>query len=247
MTDYEQKYQEEKKQQLVLWKEMVISIFGVQFNNFEQISNRSEIIRVLNVIGKSKALNHTFMPSGGGLDLSGADYSNEEGLVELKFGGSLEVVNPETLTFHPVGENPEWWYFRLNTNPFAPCGVYDEISLEKEDAIQEVFKSASEKETEWAMSYYGEEVIEIEAGQYVDRSLWELNSLGHNENGNSIPFPKHARIVTRKFNGGDFVIFPTFSIYNNLSATYDGRHNKVNDKEFRTYIDAIVEGLSNKN
>ncbi|PFR26494.1 serine/threonine protein kinase [Bacillus cereus] len=247
MNEYERNYQEEKKKQLTLWKEMIVKIFGDELDNSMKITNRSRIIEILNTIGESEVLNHTFMPSGGGLDLSGAAFSNEEGRVELKFGESAKLVNPESLTFHPVGDNPEWWYFRLNTTPFEPSGVYEESQQEEEDAREEIFKTVSQKQVEWAMSYHGEEVLEIEAGKYVERYFWDINHLGYDEDGNLIPIPDNARVITRKINGGAFVVFPKLSLYNRNTSTYDGRHNKMTDEAFNSYINRIVDELTKSN
>lgn len=77
----------------------------------------------------------------------------------------------------------------------------------------------------------------------MDRQYWEMNHLGEDENGDSIRLPAKARLVTRKFNGGAFVIFFKFSAYNSVNGTYDARHNRMTDDEFRHYIEAIVDGL----
>jgi hypothetical protein len=236
MSNYQEIYQEKKKKQLLLWKEMIENLFGEESD--VSIKGRNEIVKNLNKIGSSKALNHTFIPSGGGLDLTGAAYSNESGKVELKFGSTCLIVNPESLNFHKIGDNPEWWYFRLETLPFESSGVYEVNQQE------EAFKSASNNEVEWKMRFYGEEVLEIEPGEYMERSYWDLNHLGYDEYGDEIPLPENARVVTRKYNGGAFVIFPKFSAYNHNPSTYDARHNKMDEDGFNQYISKIVEELN---
>lgn len=240
MSNYQEVYQEKKKKQLSLWKEMVVNLFGEESN--VTIKGRDEIVKYLNKVGSSKALNHTFIPSGGGLDLTGAAYSNESGKVELKFGSTSLIVNPGSFSLHKIGDNPEWWYFRLDTQPFEPSGVYDEDPEDNQEV--DAFKSASNREVEWQMSYYGEEVLEIEPGEYLERSYWDLSHLGYDEYGDEIPLPQYARVVTRKFNGGAFVIFPKFSAYNHNPSTYDARHNKMDDYGFKQYISKIVEELN---
>ena len=241
MSDYEKNYNETKMKQLALWREMASDFFGSKPNDTVEITDKRQIIKALNFIGKSKALNHTFMPSGGGLDLTNAVASNEKGLVELDFGGSAKIVNPDSFTFHPVGDNPEWWYFRLNTSPFAPSSVY-----EVEDEDEKAYTSVSDGEVAEQMKYYGEEVLEIAPGDYIDRSFWDINHLGYSESGHEIPLPKNARVVTRKYNGGAFVIFPKFSIYNHNPATYDARHNRMSDEQFELYVGEIVNKLAKK-
>ncbi|MDM5283119.1 serine/threonine protein kinase [Peribacillus frigoritolerans] len=242
MDEYQERYKKEREEQLSLWKEMTEEIFGELPNDSIKITDRNRIVEVLNAVGKSKASNHTFMPSGGGLDITSARFSDEIGKLELDFGGSYIIVYPESLTFHPVGDDPDWWYFRLNTMPFERSGVYEEFEKEEEQ-VEQVFKSTIEQSVEEQMKYSGEEVLEIEAGQYVDRGFWDIQHIGHDENGEPIPLPENARIVTRKFNGGAFVTFSKYSIYNQVSSTYDGRHAKVNDEKFHQYIVEIVEGL----
>lgn len=242
VSDYQERYKKEREEQLSLWKEMIEGIFGEVPNGSIKITDRNRIVEVLNAIGKSKASNHTFMPSGGGLDITGAKFSDEQGKLELDFGGSYIIVNPESLTFHPVGDDPDWMYFRLNTLPFERSGVYKEYQ-EEEEQIEQVFKSEIDRRVEEQMKYSGEEVLEIEPGQYIDRSFWDIQHIGYDENGNEIPLPENARVVTRKFNGGDFVTFSKYSLYNQVSSTYDGRHAQVDDEKFRQYCVEIVEGL----
>ncbi|PIC57026.1 serine/threonine protein kinase [Sporosarcina sp. P12(2017)] len=243
MSDYEKNYNETKMKQLDLWGKMVTELLGSKSEDTVEITDKSQIIKDLNFIGKNKALNHAFMPSGGGLDLTGAVASNEKGLVELNFGGSALIVNPDSFTFHPVGDNPEWWYFRLNTSPFAPSGVYE---VEEDDETEKTYKSALNREVAEDMKYYGEELLEIAPGDYIDRSFWDINHLGYNEYGEEIPLPKNARVVSRKYNGGAFVIFPKFSAYNHNPATYDARHNRVSDEKFGIYIKGIVNELAKR-
>lgn len=96
------------------------------------------------------------------------------------------------------------------------------------------------------MQFHGEELLEIKPGEYINPSFWDSDYIGYDENGDEIPFPQTARSVSRKHNGGDFVIFPRFSTYNSSPMTYDALHNKMTDKDFRNLvIDIIKENLSN--
>jgi hypothetical protein len=49
-------------------KERVVKIFGEEPTDSVKITSMNRIIEILNTIGKDKVLNHTFMPSGGGLN-----------------------------------------------------------------------------------------------------------------------------------------------------------------------------------
>ena len=242
MNDYQIRYRKKKEEQLELWRDMITELFD-EIPNSKAIHDPNEIIHVLSTVGVSEALNHTFFPSGGGLDLTNATFSNEDGKVELQFGSSAKVIKPHRLTFHAVGSTPEWWYFRLDALPFNLSGVYDEQEAKEEESV---YKSDINKRVEWLMSYSGEELLEISPGEYMDRSYWEINHLGFDENGQEIPLPSHARVIDRQHPGGSYVIFPKYSKYNNNSSTYDARHNKGTDEEFRNYIQNIVEQLNIK-
>ncbi|MCY9198918.1 serine/threonine protein kinase [Bacillus atrophaeus] len=244
MKDFAKKYQENKTKHLALWKELIDNIFNGLPADSVTITERNRIVEILNKIGKSEAEHHTFLPKGGGDDLFGSVFSNEEGLVELNFDGNDLLINPTTLTFHPIGENPEWWFFRIDTSPFNRSGVYEE-SQHAEDE-KGTFKSSSQKDLEWTMSFIGEEVLELTPGEYEDRGLWDNGFLGYDEDGRELRFPDTARIVTRMFNGGAYVIFPKYSLYNENSGTYDGRHNKFSNEEFADYVKTVVDGLEKR-
>lgn len=81
--------------------------------------------------------------------------------------------------------------------------------------------------------YDEEPLTEITPGNYTDYECYKYNDF------NGRPLPGSARQVVRILRG-DFVIFAKTSIYNKVSATYDGRHNKVNSDEFREYISRSV-------
>lgn len=238
MNDYKERDKEEKQEQIKLWKNTIVEIFNKEPNDVVSIFDENLISEILNKLGNSKAMNHTFMPSGGGLDLSGSEISNEKGKIELHFDEIVHIVNPQVLTFHPIGKNPEWWYFRLNTLPFEASGVYEDYTETK------VFKASSIKESEYLVEFHGEELLEIEPGKYIDASLWDLNFMGYDENGNEISIPQSARIVSRKHNGGDFVIFPKYSAYNASSHTYDARHNKMTGQEFHNAISQFLKEIN---
>lgn len=80
-----------------------------------------------------------------------------------------------------------------------------------------------------------EEVLEIQPGEYISRVYWDQGEWQGKE------LPETARVVTRHFSGS-FVIFRKTSMYNLTSSTYDGRHDKMSDDEFREYIQ--VKGVN---
>jgi hypothetical protein len=81
-----------------------------------------EMTRILARIGEEAPLNHVFHPDGGGLDLSGAVPSHEDGCIELDFDGSASVVRPVSMRLVLPRQDPlrEWAYFVLETGGLAP-------------------------------------------------------------------------------------------------------------------------------
>ncbi|MCY8061580.1 serine/threonine protein kinase [Bacillus spizizenii] len=245
MDDYQKMFHETRAEQMKLWRELAQDIFKEDVKNVQTIIDIDRIVEILNEVGENKALNHTFMPSGGGLDLEGSALSSEPGRIELRFSDyGAHIVEPVSLTFNPIGEDPEWWYYRINTKSFEPCGIYNEREDSQEENITETFKSSRDKEVEELSNYYGEEVVEISPKNYIDREHWNTGYYGYDENGYENRLPSNSRLITRMFNGGDFVIFSKYSTYNRTTGTYDGRHNKVNDEVFRSSINNVVKKLS---
>ncbi|MGK9269196.1 serine/threonine protein kinase [Bacillus inaquosorum] len=237
-------YQEMKAEQSELWRKLAEDIFKEKVNNVQTFKNLNEIVYILSRVGQSTAHNYTFTPSGGGNELADASLSLEQGRLELKFdGNSVEIIEPVSLTFNPIGSNPDWWYYRINTKSFDPSGVYKKINIDvNENNSTEAYKSAEDKEQERLLSLYGEPVLEIAPKEYIDISYQEQGYLDYDEDGNEIPLPANARIIQRRHNGGDFVIFPKFSPYS-THTEFDGGHSKVKDEEFRSFISAIVAKL----
>jgi hypothetical protein len=88
--------------------------------------------------------------------------------------------------------------------------------------------------------YSDEELCELSPGNYVSRVYWDEGEYREEK------LPPSARVVTRHFRGS-FVIFQKTSIYNKNSRTYDGRHNKMTDDEFRKYIQNAINHLKGPN
>ncbi len=199
------------------WQKALVGLFGVATPTSAEWEDMQDIKSVLQHVGRAEYSNHTFLPTGGGQDLSGAAAAAETGCLELHFAGGdiVHIAKPSRLSFVQSIGHMEWAYFRLELAPLPPSGVYDS-------------------------EYYSEEVsrehlTEIEPGEYLDHSYWEVGSCESDEDGNDIPLPETARFITRHF-GGSFVIFAKRSPYNLDTGTYDGRHNDVSAEEFRDYI-----------
>lgn len=198
------------EQQLPLWEALVRSFFPVCVPERSEWTSTDSILQVLNAIGESKALNHTFMPTSGGLDLIKALPSHEQGCIELRLDALPYIVKPQRLIFHSFpSSDPQWSYFRLETGTLQSTDVYDQL-----------------------VSSY-EELGEIDPGEYIHRE--HIDSGYYNRE----PLPSHARTVNRILSGS-FVIFSKASIYNRNNGTYDARHEKVGDERFREYIESVI-------
>lgn len=200
------------------WTETINKVFPNGIPERCEWIDRHSIVKILKIIGSIKNLNHMFFPRGGGLDVEGANISVEDECIEINTGGLIEIVKPSKLIFHSFNSDYEWFYFRLETKELKPTGIYD---YENEE-------------------YSDEELCELNPGNYISRSHWDYGEY------NDKKLPESARVVTRHFKGS-FVIFQKTSIYNHNSSTYDGRHDKMTDDEFRSYIQEVINKLKSKN
>lgn len=214
-----EKFESFKEENLYRWGKKIYEIFPNEIPESYIWNDIVEIVKILNIIGENN-LNHTFLPTGGGLDLTGADYSEEIGCIKLYFGFIYDIVKPYKLIFHSFGDSYEWAYFRLETYELEQSNVY-KTKLEN-----------------------NEEVVDLGNASYIDRKFWDMGFY-YDENQNKKEFDNNATVVTRHFNGS-FVIFAKSSIYNRVSSTYDGRHNKMSDERFRKYIRSAVDSLKEK-
>lgn len=193
------------------WVEVIKALFPYSVPAHAEWTDIKEIKIVLNLISHYDSLNHLFFPSGGGLDLDAVFDSYEDHCLELDFGGLRHVVNPRILTFESIGEDLLWNYFRLECNPMKP-----------------VLKSTPEDE-------FYEGVSEISPLEYVDYGVMEDGDLAKQYGYHVTDF---SRQIARQLKGS-FVIFSKSSFYNRTTGTYDGRHEKMSGKEFRTYIEKV--------
>lgn len=214
-----------RKVNLKQWKSILKEIFPNEMPARYKWTKRDDIIRILKKLGSIKGLNHTFFPSGGGLDLIGVNISTEPDCIELYFDGSVKIIKPDYLSFHSFGPEEkylEWAYFRLETKTLKPTGIYKRN-----------------------VDFIYEPLLEVSPGKYTNISYWEQGFLGYDENGEEIEIPDTARLVTRYLEGS-FVIFAKGSIYNQINETYDARHNKVSNEEFEKHIAEVVKKLKEK-
>ncbi|MFB5251184.1 serine/threonine protein kinase [Bacillus mycoides] len=199
--------------ELPKWEEMIKTLFKGDVPLNKEWHDPKAIVEVLNFIGKNNALNHTFLPQGGGLDLTGCKLSNEDGCIELKLESIGHVLKPKKLIFQWLSDaDYEWAYFLLELDSLEPSGVYGESS------------------------YPEEELVELSPGKYISRGYWDQGEY-YGE-----PLPQEARLIGRYLKGS-LVTFSKASLYNANSATYDGRHNKQSAESFKNHIQEAVTYL----
>ena len=189
------------------WIKIQNDLFNNSIPDCKEWSNKSDIINVLNLIGKVKDSNEVLFSSGGGLDLEGAGNSYEKGCIELNFKYAY-VVKPIKLLFQSFKDKPEWNYFRLETEELSPSGVYENDDDEQFDI---------------------EEVIELSPCYYI--------SMAHDETKeyNGKELPETARIVIRA-SKGSYLIVQKSGPYNDNPASYNGLHTTMDHKEFHQLI-----------
>jgi len=208
-----------REKNLKAWDDFLLALFNGTVPDSCTWETKTDIIKILNEIGKNPQINHTFFPTGGGLGLSGAGVSVEKDCIEIYFDEhAADIVRPKVLIFQSFGRPYEWAYFRLETKDLEQSGIYENLQGQRE------------------------ELTEISPGEYVDRSHWDEGFYGYDESGRDEPLPDTARVVTRFFSGA-FVIFAKGSTYNAISGTYDGRHSKMTAEEFKQYIGGTVKKL----
>lgn len=241
MDSYNDRKIKNINKQIILWEKMIMELFKEKPDEVREINDKDEIVEILNSIGMHKASNHTFLPSGGGLDLISARKSFEKDKIELDLDGMPHIVKPKSLKLYVLDENPEWWYFKLNTSTFNSTDIYNEVPLPEKDI--DIFNKSSEEQLEWRHAFRGEELVELEPEKYVNRDFWDLNHYGNDQNGNETEYP---RLIVRGNNGGSFVIFSKLSTLNKLKGkndAYGGLHNMVNDEDYNSYLKNLIENI----
>lgn len=200
------------------WAHLQTKLFPISTPLRAVWTDPAELVKILDLLGKRSNMNHLFFPNGGGLDLKAASFSEREaGCIELDFGGAAYLLKPHRLMFESFGYEAQWNYFRLEAAELAPSGTYEEFDAK----------------------YGHEELTDLGEEGYVDRGHWDEQEYRGD------PLPPGSRVVVRYFRGA-FVIFEKTSLYNKVSETYDGRHNKMNADEFRDYIGKVVVMLKQR-
>jgi serine/threonine-protein kinase len=199
------------------WRAAIGKAFGNAPPQSAQCTALDEMVRVLTPF-MGENLNHTMMPGGGGFDMDGIARARE--LACLEFSSSpkcVTVFRPAVLFFEHLSDSPWNSFFLVETRPLEASGVYggDETTYE--------------------------EVLEVAPGKYVSRGHLDEGHMGYDEEGREIPLPEGNRLVCR-YMTGRFLIVAKASLWNLVSATYDGRHDSMSAAEIRRQIEREIAG-----
>jgi serine/threonine-protein kinase len=195
------------KRNLKEWIDIQTRIFPRGFPQRVVWTGIDEICAILKLVAGTGSLNHTFLPSGGGQDLTEVALTSEPGLIRLKLGTNV-VFKPKSLSFESFGPGSPWNYFRLEAEEIPPSGTPGAVVMPGE--IDEL-------------------LCELTPGTYISPYAWENGEyLGR-------PLPHDAEPVTRTLKGA-FMLVAKRSWYNLDATTYDARHQQVSGDAFRDYI-----------
>ena len=190
------------------WSELERIIFPMSVPKYAIWTDIDAICSVINSFSRIHSLCHTFYPTKGGNDVTGASRAGEPGFISLHVcGRQRDILKPKELTFESFGGDPQWNYFRLEAEPVPATGIPNCLH--------------STGKAEWLTEY--------EDGVYISREHWENNDYYGDD------LPPYARPIVRYLRGS-FVFFGKRSYYNRIDDTYDARHDECSEDHFRSII-----------
>lgn len=127
--------------------------------------------------------------------------------------GSCFVVKPKCLCYEGFDKKYSWSYFLLELDTLSPV----------------ICSNASNHE--YLVEDYPAHYVSAE---YVQYGVYDYDS--------GISLPDGYKAVTRYLNGKLLIVLKN-GPYNQISATYDGRHGLCSNSEFRKYINILIETI----
>lgn len=201
------------------WRFVANRIFGDDIPARSEYREPATIVKILNILASTSAMNHMMFPGGGGLDFTSAEMAAEQGFIYIHTEGNINIIEPKALYFESF-DDAEWNYFLIESETIEP--------------IKDI------KVSEFGEQYLVEDI----PGHYVkaDDAMYGVYDY---ETG--IPLPKNHRTASR-YTQGKFLIVMKLSGYNQIPSTYDGRHSVMSNDELRKYFlrlqKTIVYGIS---
>lgn len=208
-------YSDRLKKELNEWRFVANRIFRDDVPVRTEYQDPTTIVRVLNVLASSSAMNHMLLPESGGLDFSYADIAPEAGFIYIYTKGGINVIKPKALYFESF-QDSRWNYFFIEAENVEPI-----------DGVP--------------VSRFGDQLlVEDTHGHYVkaDDAVY-----GVYDYDSGLPLPIDYKIVNR-FTQGKFLIVMKISPYNHIPSTYDGRHAMMSNEELRNYFERMQKEIA---
>lgn len=188
-------------------------LFGDNQPESSAWGNVQQIIKILNIIGSFPVYNHMMFSDTGGLDFQYAEEANEKGCIYIyDTMGYCFVVKPKKLYYESFDEDYRWNYFQLEL-----------------DTLQPIIKENGEIAYEYLVEDYPGKYV---SGVYSQYGVYDYDS--------GEKLPENYKIVNRYLKG-KFLIVLKMGPYNQIPATYDGRHGMCSNSEFRDYISELIK------
>jgi serine/threonine-protein kinase len=176
--------------------------------------------------------NHTFLPTRGGVDLNDVQISHEPECLNLIPGDHVDyVVRPKSLIMETFDKRPGESFLLLELADLEHSGVYDYL-LDDDDDDEARRRHENRRR---------EELVNLD-GFYIERRHWDEHSY-IDEYGDEIDLPDTAKLTVRWLNG-KILIVAKGSIWNSITATYDGRHERFSASQLRKAIGDLINELA---
>jgi hypothetical protein len=202
------------------WIEVQQNMFQGAIPTSASWTELEDIVQILNMIGVPN-INHTFVPTAGGLDILGAMASHENGCIDISLSReAVWLLKPSVLQFESFAPFYSVSYFRLETAQLQPSGIYDDYT------------------------FPSEELVELTPMEYVDRSVWDEQ--GYYDGGEFVSLDDNARLVKRWFEGV-FIVVNKGSLINKLKGRYDaytGQYSRMSKSELRKFVERLTKEAS---
>lgn len=174
---------------------------------------------------------HLHFAEGGGHGISTVNLGHERDTLAFIVAGSdgrmVYLGKPRSMTLEYIADEPAESFIIIDLDELSPSGVYS----------REAHDDDSEENEE--REQLSEEVLELNPGVHVDRSVLDVGFLGHDENGDEIPVPDHARLVVRMFRGR-LMLVTKGSLWNGAPHTYGGQQNRMTNEQIRSLLERSI-------
>ncbi|GAB3840959.1 hypothetical protein [Hymenobacter jeollabukensis] len=193
------------------WIKLLDALFPHGLPTRASWDDQAAICAVLNHLGTAAQLHYAFLPTHGGLNLSGAQPNGSTGLTELYLGSQVWICQVANLSFESFGDRNDyqWCYFRIELG-----------------ALPAVPESQPE-----GNGYY-QRLTELAPGQYLPPQDFDNRFEEESE------YLKSARLVLRYLKGS-IVLFKAPSVYDALDHSTSAAHEPLSADAFRNRVELL--------